>query len=117
MRLILTHCEQIRRRGCFRLFVAPLHKVLDDEADFINFRRLHCDVLVNRYANCESDPTMQYRGALESARALVLAYDRRTKMLVRRQALTFEIIAGVARASICTTAFQRPTSLTLRPNT
>ncbi len=33
-------------------------KVLNDKADFSNFRRVHCDVLVNRYANSEGETTL-----------------------------------------------------------
>jgi len=41
---------------------------------------------------------MQRRDATKSARVLVLASHRRTKMLVRRQAYARKIIAGVASA-------------------
>lgn len=44
---------------------------------------------------------MQRRGAIKSERALVvLSSDRWTKVLVRRQAYAFEIVAGMAQDGI-----------------
>jgi hypothetical protein len=47
------------------------------------------------------------RGSIGSARILVLAHHRRTKMLVRRQAHALEVIAGVAGADVSAFRFQR----------
>ena len=51
---------------------------------------------------------MQRRGALKSARALVvLPSDRWTKVLVRRQAHAFEIVVGMAQEGIRAIRFQQ----------
>ena len=51
---------------------------------------------------------MQRHRAVKSARALVvLSSDRWTKVLVRRQAHAFEIVAGMAEGGIRATHFQR----------
>jgi hypothetical protein len=51
---------------------------------------------------------MQRRDTIKSERALVvLSSDRRTKVLVRRQAHAFEIVVGMAQGAIRTTRFQR----------
>ena len=51
---------------------------------------------------------MQRRDTIKSARALVvLSPDRRTKVLVRRQAHAFEIVVGMAQGGIRATRFQR----------
>ena len=50
---------------------------------------------------------MQRRDAIKSARAcVVLSSDRWTKVLVRRQAHAFEIVAGMAQGGIGATRFQ-----------
>jgi hypothetical protein len=50
---------------------------------------------------------MQRRGAVKSARALVvLSSDRWTTVLVRRQAHDFEIVVGMAQGGIRATRFQ-----------
>jgi hypothetical protein len=60
---------------------------------------LHCDCLAYCRANGGAGKTMQYSAAIRSAGALVvLAFDRRTKMLVRRQNWNFKIVVAVVRA-------------------
>jgi hypothetical protein len=50
---------------------------------------------------------MQRRGAIKSARAVVvLPSDRWTKVLVRRQAHAFEIVVGMAQGGIRAIGFQ-----------
>jgi hypothetical protein len=51
---------------------------------------------------------MQRRGAIKSARAVVvLSSDRWTKVLVRGQAHAFEVVVGMAQGGIRATRFQR----------
>jgi hypothetical protein len=74
-------------------------EVLSEDADSINrFCRLHCYVRNSRDIACASKAKMHWHETIRSARVLVLASDRRTEMLVRRQAHAFEIIVGVACA-------------------
>ena len=50
---------------------------------------------------------MQRRGAIKSARAVVvLSSDRWTKVLVRRQAHAFEIVVGMAQGGIRASRFE-----------
>ena len=50
---------------------------------------------------------MQRRDAIKSARALVvLSSDRRTKVLVRRQAHAFEIVVGMVQGDVRATRFE-----------
>jgi hypothetical protein len=78
----------------------------NDQALFSNsFCRLHCDVPISLHTYRAGEANVQ-RGGIGSARILVLAADRWTKMLVRGQAHALEVIAGVAGAGVGTAGFQ-----------
>jgi hypothetical protein len=58
---------------------------------------LACNALTGWDAKRAGQTTMQRRVTSKSARGLVvLSFDRWTKVLVRRQAHAFEIVAGMA---------------------
>ena len=69
---------------------------------------MDCFALIRWDAKCGGQTTMQSRGAIKSARAVVvLSSDRWTKVLVPGQAHAFEIVAGMAQGGIHATRFQR----------
>src|SRR5215831_11511935 len=69
---------------------------------------MHCSAVVDWDDNRAGETTMQCRGAIRFARAMVvLSSHRWTKMLVRRQARAFEIVVGVAQGNIRTTGLQQ----------
>jgi hypothetical protein len=80
-----------------------LHEVRNEDEDSINrFCRLRCDALIDRDTGRAGKAAMHEHKA-KSARVLVLASDRRTEMLVRRQVHAFQIIVGVACAGFSAT--------------
>jgi hypothetical protein len=79
---------------------------LNDEAFLVNrFQHLHCHAL-SLDADRNRETTMQSRDAIKSTRVLVVAPDRWTQMLVRRQAHAFEIIIGMVGALCGATSLQ-----------
>jgi len=93
-----TSYDQNKKRGYSRAQLTA-EGVIDEDADpaFL-FRRLHCCARTDWHADRTSqsaDQGMQCF-AIKDARALVLAPDRRTKMLVRRQDHDLEITVAVA---------------------
>ena len=69
---------------------------------------MDCFALIRWDAKCGGQTTMQSRGAIKSAWAVVvLSSDRWTKVLVRGQAHAFEIFVGMAQGGIRATRFQR----------
>ena len=71
------------------------------------FGRLDRYALIGRDARCAGQATMPRRGAIQSARGVVvLSSDRRTKVLVPGQAHALEGVAGMAQGGIRATRFQ-----------
>ena len=93
-----TSYNQNRRRSCSRAQLTAGGVTDEDANSAYLFRRLHCCARTDWHADRAGQSADQAMRcfAIKDTRALVLAPDRRAKMLVRRQDRDLEIIAEVA---------------------